>query len=52
MSSLPLQLDKTLTAMRLLQLENTLGAAADGSEAFKSKLKFQIQHEVFRSDRK
>ena len=25
-------------------------SGADGTEAFKSKLKFQIQHEVFRSD--
>ena len=25
-------------------------SGADGTEAFKSKLKFQIQHEVFRSE--
>ena len=39
------KLEKTLTTGTLLKV-STLGA--DGSEAFKSKLKFQIQHEVFR----
>ena len=40
-----LQIDKSLTD----RLKSPLGiAGADPSEAFKSKLKFQIQHEVFR----
>ena len=44
-SKLPLQIDQSLTIQKKLPV-GTIGA--DGSEAFKSKLKFQIQHEVFR----
>ena len=40
-----LQIDSSLTAQKVLPV-GTIGA--DGSEAFRSKLKFQIQHEVFR----
>merc|ERR1719320_1360817 len=37
-------IDKSVTAQKVLP-KGTIGV--DGSEAFKSKLKFQIQHEVF-----
>ena len=39
------QIDKSLTNTKVIP---TGVAGADPSEAFKSKLKFQIQHEVFR----
>ena len=39
------QIDQSLTIQKKVPV-GTIGA--DGSEAFKSKLKFQIQHEVFR----
>ena len=40
-----LQIDQSVTAQKIQPI-GTIGA--DGAEAFKSKLKFQIQHEVFR----
>ena len=40
-----LQIDQSVTAQKIQPI-GTIGA--DGSEAFRSKLKFQIQHEVFR----
>lgn len=39
------KIDQSVTAQKILPV-GTIGA--DGSEAFRSKLKFQIQHEVFR----
>ena len=39
------QIDQSVTAQKIQPI-GTIGA--DGSEAFRSKLKFQIQHEVFR----
>ena len=40
------QIDASLTNTKVIPVG--VGAVADGGEAFKSKLKFQIQHEVFR----
>ena len=40
-----MQIDQSVTAQKIQPI-GTIGA--DGAEAFKSKLKFQIQHEVFR----
>ena len=39
------QIDKSLTRQKAIPVGTS---GADGSEAFKSKLKFQVQHEVFR----
>ena len=39
------QIDKSLTNTKVIPIGV---GGADGAEAFKSKLKFQIQHEVFR----
>ena len=41
----PGQIDKSLTSQKAIPVGTS---GADGSEAFKSKLKFQVQHEVFR----
>ena len=45
LKTLLIQIDKSLTNTKVIPIGV---GGADGAEAFKSKLKFQIQHEVFR----